>query len=66
MNVTMIKSKPDLKSCRISCTMYVGLFSITAPVSEFVKEIVQHLHSLSVVLQLGIHQRRELAHLLYL
>lgn len=36
------------------------------PVSELVVKLIQHLHGLLVVLQLRLHQRRELAHLLNL
>lgn len=45
-------------------SVYAQQGFITVPVSEFVRKLLQHLYSLSVILQLGLHQRRELAHLL--
>ena len=37
-----------------------------SPALQLVSQLLQDLHCLPVVVQLGIHQGRELAHLLYL
>lgn len=60
---TNASSTARWKTYAETCTAALNRF-ITAPVSEFAWKLLQHLHGLSVVLQLGLHQRRQLAHLL--